>query len=212
MRLSKVEPTIWSMSWELWFSMCLPFVIWCVLKVKRNGVALAAIAASIFISAYTGYFPLRFCLLFVIGALVALNFDRVSGLNLNEPIEVLLFAVVLAGLELPHLVTIPGVSVALVHTARHLAAMIIVVLAIAGDPVRRALPHGICCKLGTVSYSLHLTHTILLGGFRSVLPWFGIMDSWIQTGITVTASLAAAVIFWHFIERPSIRLSHEMGH
>lgn len=57
MRLSRVEPTIWSMSWELWFSMCLPFVIWCVLKVKRNGVALAAIAAAIFISAYTGYFP-----------------------------------------------------------------------------------------------------------------------------------------------------------
>lgn len=175
-------------------------------------MVLAAIVAGILISVYTGYFPLRFCLLFVAGSLIALNFDRVSGLNLKEPVEVLLLAAALAGLELPQLVTIPGVSVALVHTARHLAAMIIVVLAIAGGPVRRALSHGICCKLGTISYSLYLTHTILLGGFRSVLPWLGIMDPWIQTGITVTASLAAAVIFWYFIERPSIKLPHEIRH
>lgn len=85
-------------------------------------------------------------------------------------------------------------------------------LAIADGPIKRVLSHGACCKHGAISYSLYLTHIILLGGFKSVLPWFGIMDPWIQTGITVTASLAAAVIFWHFIERPSIKLSHEIRH
>jgi peptidoglycan/LPS O-acetylase OafA/YrhL len=40
----------------------------------------------------------------------------------------------------------------------------------------------------------------------------GIMNPWIQTAITVAVSLAAAVAFWHFIEKPSIRLSHEIGH
>lgn len=103
-------------------------------------MVLAAIVVGILISVYTGHFPLRFCLLFVAGSLIALNFDRVSGLNLKEPVEVLLLAAALAGLELPQLVTIPGVSVALVHTARHLAAMIIVVLAIAGMDVPAAWP------------------------------------------------------------------------
>ncbi|MGN8820910.1 hypothetical protein ACTNC1_08485 [Atopobiaceae bacterium HCP3S3_A4] len=46
-------------------------------------MAFAAIAAAIFISAYMGYFPRRFCLLFVNGALIALNFARVSELCLR---------------------------------------------------------------------------------------------------------------------------------
>ena len=212
MHISRVEPTIWSMSWELWFSMCLPFVIWCILKVKRNGVALAAIAAAIFISAYTGYFPLRFCLLFVAGSLIALNFARVSELRLKAPAELLLLAAALVGIELPQLVATTGVLTAFAQTARHMSAMLIVVLAIADGPIKRVLSHGACCKLGAISYSLYLTHTILLGGFRYVLPRLGIMSPWIQTAITVAVSLAAAVAFWHFIEKPSIRLSHEIGH
>lgn len=118
-------------------------------------MVLAAIVAGIFISVYTGCFPLCFRLLFVAGSLIALNSDRVSGLNLKEPVEVLLLAAALAGLELPQLVTIPGVSVALVHTARHLAAMIIVVFAIAGGPVRRALSHGICAS-SALSHIAHI--------------------------------------------------------
>jgi peptidoglycan/LPS O-acetylase OafA/YrhL len=81
-----------------------------------------------------------------------------------------------------------------------MSAMLIVVLAIADGPIMRVLSHGACCKLGAISYSLYLTHTILLCGFRHVLPGLGIMTSWIQTAITVAVSLAAAVAFWHLIE------------
>ena len=212
MRLLRVEPTIWSMSWELWFSMCLPFVIWCVLRIKKSSVALSAIAIAIFISAYTGYFPRRFCLLFVVGSLIALNFVRVSGLCLKSPAELLLLAAAIVGMELPQIVTAPAASEALAQTARHLAAMLIVVLAIAQGSVKRVLSHGICCKLGTISYSLYLTHTILLGGLKYALPKLGITGPWIQSAVTVAVSLAAAVVFWHFVERPSIKLSHEIGH
>lgn len=38
------------------------------------------------------------------------------------------------------------------------------------------------------------------------------MSPWIQMAITGGGFLAAAVIFWHFIERPSIKLSHEIRH
>lgn len=212
MRLSRVEPTIWSMSWELWFSMCLPFVVWCMLKVKRNGVALSGIAAAVFISAYTGYFPLRFCLLFVVGSLIALNFARVSGLRLKAPAELMLLIAALVGIELPQFVVTAGIPTAFAQTVRHMSAMLIVVLAIADGPMKRVLSHGVCCKLGAISYSLYLTHTILLGGLKFVLPRLGIMSSWIQVAITVMASLAAAVVFWHFVEKPSIRFSHEIGH
>lgn len=72
-QLVRVDSPVWSMSWELWFSLTLPLAIWCISRIRRTGLAVVAAFIAVLVSYWTGYFPLRLCLMFWLGVMGAGN-------------------------------------------------------------------------------------------------------------------------------------------
>jgi len=81
-------------------------------------------------------------------------------------------------------------------------------------PASRIMRHPILLMLGAISYSLYLVHWVVvyrilnLAGSRNVTS-FSIATAWCL--IACVASVGFAYLFWHVIERPSIRWSQRIS-
>lgn len=68
--------------------------------------------------------------------------------------------------------------------------------------------------LGTISYSLYLTHLqVLWGGYAVLRAVFGegAMHDWRCAGIAVLATVAGGWLFWWLVERPSLALAQRFS-
>ena len=65
--------------------------------------------------------------------------------------------------------------------------------------------------LGKVSYSLYLTHAIIIGALVALLPKLGIADPLAIAVVSLPASMLVSVAFWRIIEVPSMNLSRSLA-
>ncbi|AEB07509.1 acyltransferase 3 [Coriobacterium glomerans PW2] len=209
--ISRVDSPVWSMSWELWFSLTLPLAIACIGRIRRDGPAVLGALAAIFLSSWSGYFPLRLCLMFWIGTLLARRWERLRALRLPRALEVISLIAAALLIELPQLVATGPLGAAALSTAMSAACAACVALAMTDGLLHRALSCKPILMLGALSYSLYLTHAITIGAIEALLPRIGIASPLMLSGIALAASLGVATAFWRLIERPSIRLSHVVG-
>lgn len=209
--LVRVDSPVWSMSWELWFSLTLPLAIWCISRIRRTGLAVVATFVAVFVSHWTGYFPLRFCLMFWLGVMVARRFDKIRAVQIPVPAELALLAASVGVIELSLVWHPGGVLEALKSTAMNAACLVVVVVSIADGFTRRALSTAPMVFLGKVSYSLYLTHAIVIGALVALLPKLGIADPLAIAAVSLPASMLAAVAFWRIIEVPSMNLSRSLA-
>ncbi len=148
-QLVRVDSPVWSMSWELWFSLTLPLAIWCISRIRRTGLAVVATFMAVLVSHWSGYFPLRFCLMFWLGVMVARRFDKIKAVKLSMLAELALLVASAGVIELSLVWHPGGVLEALKSTAMNAACLVVVVVAIADGFTRRALsatPHGLFGK------------------------------------------------------------------
>ncbi len=215
--LVRVNSPVWSMSWELWFSLTLPLVVACLARIRRDGIAAVGILAGIFVSHWCGYFPLRLCLTFWLGVLLAKHLSELSAQRPPVFHEVVALAVLLGAVELAQAAQaglfgpLDALALAALQTLLNAACAGLVALAMTDGIVRRALSTRPARFLGTVSFSLYLTHALVIGGLEVVLPAIGITDGWVQACVAVLACLACAAAFWRLVERPAIELSRRVG-
>ncbi len=215
--LVRVNSPVWSMSWELWFSLTLPLVVACLARIRRDGIAAVGILAGIFVSHWCGYFPLRLCLTFWLGVLLAKHLSELSAQRPPVFHEIVALAVLLGAVELAQAAQaglfgpLDALALAALQTLLNAACAGLVALAMTDGIVRRALSTRPARFLGTVSFSLYLTHALVIGGLEVVLPAIGITDGWVQACVVVLACLACAAAFWRLVERPAIELSRRVG-
>lgn len=215
--LVRVNSPVWSMSWELWFSLTLPLVVACLARIRRDGIAAVGILAGIFVSHWCGYFPLRLCLTFWLGVLLAKHLYELSAQRPPVFHEIVALAVLLGAVELAQAAQaglfgpLDALALAALQTLLNAACAGLVALAMTDGIVRRALSTRPARFLGTVSFSLYLTHALVIGGLEVVLPAIGITDGWVQACVAVLACLACAAAFWRLVERPAIELSRRVG-
>ena len=138
-QLVRVDSPVWSMSWELWFSLTLPLAIWCISRIRRTGLAVVATFVAVFVSHWTGYFPLRLCLMFWLGVMVARQFDKIKAVKLSMLAKLALLVASVGVIELSLAWHPGGVLEALESTAMNAAFLVVVVVAIADGFTRRAL-------------------------------------------------------------------------
>lgn len=215
--LSRVNSPVWSMCWELWFSLTLPLAIACLARVRRERLTAAALFAGIFVSHWCGYFPLRLCLTFWLGVLLARHLEELSRARLAPAVEVGCLVLALCVVELAQanaaglLGPVDALLGAALATLMNAACAALVVLAVTDGLVRRALSVRPVRFLGTVSFSLYLTHAVVVGGLEALLPRLGVVSPLVQSVVALAASLVFAVAFWRVVERPSIGLSRRVG-
>lgn len=215
--LVRVNSPVWSMSWELWFSLTLPLAVACLARIRRDGIAAVGILAGIFVSHWCGYFPLRLCLTFWLGVLLAKHLSELSAQRPPVFHEIVALAVLLGAVELAQAAQaglfgpLDALALAALQTLLNAACAGLVALAMTDGIVRRALSTRPARFLGTVSFSLYLTHALVIGGLEAVLPAIGITGGWVQACVAVLACLACAAAFWRLVERPAIELSRRVG-
>lgn len=209
--LMRVNSPVWSMSWELWFSLTLPLAIWCVSRIRRMGLALTAMLAAVFVSHWSGYFPLRLCLMFWIGVTIARRFDEIRSLKVSAPVEAATIVLALGIIELALVWHPCGIVGAALATVMNAACLAIVVISIADGFTRRVLSTAPMLFLGKISYSLYLTHAILIGGLVALMPALGIASPLAIAGVSLFACMGFATLFWRVVEAPSIKLSRALS-
>ncbi len=209
--LVRVDSPVWSMSWELWFSLTLPLAIWCISRIRRTGLAVVATFIAVLVSHWSGYFPLRFCLMFWLGVMVAKRFDKIKAAKIPVPVELALLVASVGVIELSLVWHPGGVLEAIKSTAMNAACLVVVVVAIADGFTRRALSTVPMVFLGKVSYSLYLTHAIVIGALAALLPKLGIADPLAIAAVSLPASMLVSVAFWRIIEVPSMNLSRSLA-
>ena len=91
------------------------------------------------------------------------------------------------------------------------ACLVVVVVAIADGFTRRVLSAAPMVFLGKVSYSLYLTHAIVIGALAALLPRLGIVDPLAIAAVSLPASMLVSVAFWRIIEVPSMNLSRSLA-
>ena len=163
------------------------------------------------VSHWTGYFPLRLCLMFWLGVMVARQFDKIKAVKLSMLAELALLVASVGVIELSLVWHPGGVLEALESTAMNAACLVVVVVAIADGFTRRALSAAPMVFLGKVSYSLYLTHAIVIGALAALLPRLGIVDPLAIAAVSLPASMLVSVAFWRIIEVPSMNLSRSLA-
>ena len=215
--LVRVNSPVWSMGWELWFSLTLPLAVACLARLRRDGLVAAALLAGIFVSHWCGYFPLRLCLTFWLGVLLAKHLGELSRMRLAPAAELGALVALLGVVELAQagqaglLGGLEALAWAALATLMNAACAGLVVLAVTDGLVRRALSTRPARFIGTVSFSLYLTHSVTIGALEALLPRLGVTGPLLQAALAVVLSLGVAVVFWRVVERPAIELSRRVG-
>jgi peptidoglycan/LPS O-acetylase OafA/YrhL len=217
-----LNPVMWSLVYELRISLLFPLLFLAAYRWPRMMLAAtlvvsvacawlagcrtvacqpfrgANVAESFWL---TGYFSL----FFVVGILLArwrqgLR-DRLRGLP--RPAIWLLALGAVYAMILPN---VPRLAPHMPADAMYLAgAAAMVALAVSGGGWNRALDSPPLAWLGKVSYSLYLTHNIVLLAVVHLL--FGRVGGSTLLLLVVAASLLAAAIAWRLIEAPAMRLA-----
>ncbi len=85
-----------------------------------------------------------------------------------------------------------------------LGAFLVIVICVGAPYISNALSVGPIEWLGRVSYSLYLTHLVLLATLFHL--FYGKVNQYILALVVIFGSLLLAQIFYMFVEEPSIRL------
>jgi peptidoglycan/LPS O-acetylase OafA/YrhL len=207
---------LWSLRWEVIFSLLLPLFIWLARTSRRWHLPLAAISFAVIIGSgshqVAHYLPT-----FLLGTLIAFNLETIREWPRKLAARPALYRVIKSGLVIGALgllgcsrwvhatsTTGQGLVAALVAAG----AVLAVLCPLLHPGVARALETRPAQWLGARSFSLYLVHEPVIVTLAFVLgfPALGILAL-----PAVIASLLVAEVFYRAVERPSHRLARALG-
>ena len=211
-----VNNVLWSLRWELAFSVLLPLFVAVAFLVRRRWLlSLCAAFALSLLGLLTNIDALRYLPVFFVGTLMAVRLDAIrewTRRRLRRP-HARLWAIALVVGSLLLLVAgwlaqpiaAPGTLPGRVFTQLAVFGAAGLVLAAIGVPfLRRALDSRPSQWLGRVSFSLYLVHVPVLATLSFLL---GDDKWWLVALVTIPLALLVAWGFHLALERPSCRLA-----
>jgi peptidoglycan/LPS O-acetylase OafA/YrhL len=206
---STINTPLWSLKWEVLFSLLLPAYVLFALRWRRFWHAkICGAFLLIVVGAVQNQEWLSFLPIFAVGAILGVERERIRELTRSWPRVVwLLFAA--AGLFLANAEWVgreqPVESVEALVTV---GATLIVLLFVGCGSAKRLGDSAPAQWLGRISFSLYLVHLpVILAGItllRSVsLP--------LALAVSVAASFGIAELFFRYVELPAHRLSIAAG-
>ena len=213
-----VNPPLWSLAWEMWFSLLLPIGVILAVATRRWTLAWAA---ALLTASTIGYLlavePLMYLPAFALGALLAANHASLRAISTRlavRPGGVLLWTLVAvlgpllltAHWLLRPVLTAPWSELTL---ALRVPGAVLVVATVALWPAAQQLLSGrLLGWLGRISFSLYLVHFPVVVTFGQV---FGPEHWWWGAMVSVTVSLVLAQLMYRWVELPAQALAARVG-
>ncbi|MCU1586504.1 MAG: hypothetical protein JWM49_3060 [Microbacteriaceae bacterium] len=205
-----LESPLWSLRWEILFSLALPIFIWIAIKWRAaNWIKLIACFAMVSVATneWQLYMPM-----FLVGSIIAVALpalhDRARAMSrFWQPIWGTAFAVSIILLLSRWLLLAVGAPGALLNvtTGFQLAgAAMMVLVAIFWHRAQAVLSRSAVQWLGRISFSLYLVHEpiVIASGYV-----FGPGREWLAVVAAIPIALGVAWAFHRYVEKPSHRLA-----
>ncbi len=207
---SSLNNVLWSLVVELRISLIFP-ILYFLVKGRTKLAAVTALAMQFlfrYIVIQSGnYVPFfnkdwiealenvgYYIPFFIAGIVARENMDALRGWIARIP-KWVVFLLLLGALRLEE----SGVDIQI-----GLGAFLVIVICVGAPYISNALSVGPIEWLGRVSYSLYLTHLVLLATLFHL--FYGKVNQYILALVVIFGSLLLAQIFYMFVEEPSIRL------
>jgi peptidoglycan/LPS O-acetylase OafA/YrhL len=206
---STINTPLWSLKWEVAFSLLLPVYVLIALRCRRFwhvkiGIALllAAVGALQDVE-WLSYLPI-----FAIGAVLGAERERIRELTRSWP-RFAWFFVAAAGLFLANAEWIsPEQPVPGVEAVVTVGATLIVLLFVSCGSAKRLGDTAAAQWLGRVSFSLYLVHLPIILAAVTLLRSVSLP---LALAVSVAASFVIAELFYRYVEQPAHRLSMAVG-
>ncbi|MDC7120986.1 acyltransferase [Cellulomonas fimi] len=211
--------SLWTLQWEVIFSLLLPFYLLAARLLRRW---LPAVAVLLLALVGVGWVvnalgPLRYLPVFGLGVVMAFERDRLgrvaAALDARRHAWAVAYgavAVAVSAYWMIFLVTTPSELVAAFgHTTGVAGAALAVFCAWHGPALRRVLESPPVQWLGTRSFSLYLVQEPVVAAVA--ISWTVTVGPLLTAAVAVPVSLACAALFYVVVERPSHRLSQRAG-
>ncbi|GAA3633995.1 acyltransferase [Microlunatus ginsengisoli] len=212
-----LNTSLWSLRWEVMFSLLLPIFLilaaWC----SRWDLG-KAVVVLLFCAAWplVGWFypDLVYISVFSLGVLMAYNLDALSnaasrippfawGIVVTASIVLLTNSWIVAGVDLNNPARRAWIAIASIGAAG------LVWVAIGCRAARRLLSHRSIAWLGGISFSLYLTQEPVVVGLAFVSG--GRIPLWLEVPLAFVAAVLVGWIFYRLVERPSHRFARAWG-
>jgi peptidoglycan/LPS O-acetylase OafA/YrhL len=204
-----LNPPLWSLRWEVAFSVLLPLYIFVLLRFTKwwpllivGAIAVSTIGTLVHDKGVLVYLPM-----FLIGSALAVGLqpsERVGERRWPWLMGAGLLGITASWWLAPTAFDADAISIPIVLVS----ALLIVVGAIRWGAAQRVLEHPVVQWLGRISFSLYLTHDPIVVAVNTLLP---IGKAWWTPVIAIPLALVVAVLFFRFVEAPAHRLAKQVG-
>ncbi|WP_040422755.1 acyltransferase family protein [Actinopolymorpha alba] len=200
-RPTALDSPLWSLKWEVVFSLLLPAYLAVAKGLRRVGLfGLVVPAVLVLAGTVTGSAALLYLPMFAVGVLMATNLHSLRAMAARLDRWWPLVAVAGGGILVGRWWLPLGVADVLMSVV---SAGVVVLLFLAWAPARTVGEHRVSQWVGRRSFSLYLIHVpIVLAAVR--LPGWG-------PAVAFPASLLVAAVFYRLVERPALRFANHLG-
>lgn len=214
----QINGVLWTMMWELAFSLLLPvYVILAVISRRLWWIAAVAALVIVVVGWLGNATPGQNLPVFFLGTLIAVRLPEVRGLLAGRSAAVrhLSGAVMLVvGLILIDARWISGSLardhhsvLAVMMAVEAVGAVLVVLTVLAWRPAERLLETRPVQWLGRISFSLYLVHVPIMYVGQS---WLRMLPWWAWGAIVLVVAFVVAEIFARLVEQPAHRLSQRV--
>ena len=222
------NPVIWSLVQEMRISIILPFVFYFVLNynwrtVLYNGIVLSIIGITLHslydnVDVFTNYFDtLHYILMFIIGALLAKHLTSIREffINLSVLNKLIILAISIYCYGYPknftdHIGGNAQFQLLLQDWFITIGCVVFIITAITSKVVSKILNLRIFIYFGKISYSVYLSHLVILYTWMSLAPVYLLTrtEVWVYTLI---CTFIVSTISYLLIEKPSMQLGRYLS-
>ena len=212
---SALNSPLWSLRWEVLFSLMLPLYVWLAVATRRFWWAVLLVALmSGLVAEASGFGALRYPPMFMVGCVMAVTTDQfgrvAAALHTRGPWAWRLLALAAAVGVTSWWVTRPANSylLSLIAPVVVLCSVAVIVFLAAHWPAfGQVLGTPIFQKLGVLSFSLYLVHEPIVVSLGFLLPT---ELNFLTLVAGVPLSLGATWLFYRWVELPTHRLSQQI--